>query len=247
MHMEDKLDKQIEGYLNGSLTKTARDSFEAVLARDPQLADKVNDLKAIEAGLNAAGMEAFLNDLQEWENNLSVTQAPVPGWKKYLAVAAIVTLVIIPAIYLFSSKQQTSEELFLAYYQPYEEMLTTRGNGADSLGMLLADGMDAYNRGAFQLCSELLESYLQQNPDADRVALYLGIAQLEMNQKQSAEANFIRAQNDPAFQHQAQWYQALSYLKFDETGKATALLRSISQNTGHYRKEQAARLLEQLN
>lgn len=247
MDKEEKLDQQIEGYLNGTLTQSEREAFETMLARDPEIAGKVKDLVAIDEGLKAVGMEEFRQDLKQWEGELKQVHTPAIGWKRYIAVAAVVTLIVLPAIYLFTIKKPTSEELFLAYYQPYEEMVTTRGNPTDSLGMLLADGVDAYSRGDYRQCTDLLESYLEQRPNAHRVALYLGIAQMEIDQQQSAEASFQLAQEDPVFRQQAQWYQALSYLKFNKSEKARAILQAISENGAHYRHAEAAQLLKELN
>jgi hypothetical protein len=243
--MTSNIDQQIEDYLNHNLSESDRQNFERRISEDQELAAMVKDLQEIEEGLHAVGMDHFKNDLRQWEQELAAQNYSV-GWKRYLAVAAVITLVIIPAVYLFIAKKPTSEELFLAYYEPYDEMITSRGNANDSLGILLADGIEAYNQGAYQRCSELLQSYMIERPDDHRVALYLGIAQLEIDQKELAEANFIRAQQDPGFKQQAQWYQALTYLKFEDNKKARDMLNSIITSENHYRKAQAERLLDQL-
>ena len=147
-------------------------------------------------------------------------------------------MVLVPAMYLFNGQKPTSEELFLSYYEPYDELITTRGN-VDSLNLLLIDGMEAYNQGAYQECSDLLASYLEVNPEAYKVFLYLAIAQLELNLQEQAEVNFLKAQEDPVFKQQAEWYQALSYLKFSETQKAIVVLESIVNSKNHYRKNEA--------
>ncbi len=245
--MEENTDRIIEQYLSGNLREEELEQFKNTLKSDQRLARRVKDLQAIESGLHALGMDHLMQDMKKWEKDIKLSQPPVTAWKKYLAVAAVITLILVPAVYFFTSKSPTSEELFLAYYEPYEEMLISRSNTSDSLGILLAAGLDAYNRGAYQRCTDLLKSYLQQQPEAYRVALYLGIAQLEIDQKQSAEKNFLLAQNDPAFEQQAQWYQALSYLKFGEIPKARDILQSISTSESHYRKDQASDLLKDLH
>jgi hypothetical protein len=243
--MTQNQDRQIQDYLNNNLPDSERQDFEKRMTEDQELASMVRDLQAIETGLHAVAMDDLVKDMQQWEQGLAVQKHAV-GWKKYLAVAAVITLVLIPAVYLLTAKKPTSDELFLSYYEPYEEMLTSRGDTADSLGILLADGMEAYNQGAYQLCSELLQTYLNQRPEDHRVALYLGIAQLETNQMELAESNFQKAQQDPSFKQQAQWYQALSYLKFQERDKARNILNVIATSDDHFRKSQAESLLKQL-
>jgi len=243
--MSEAREKQISDYLESKMSETSRQAFEKKLSEDSELAEEVRDLQSLEQALQAAGMDDLISDMHNWELEINQTQSGGIIWKKLLAVAAIITLILVPALYLFNSQKPTSEELFLSYYEPYDELITTRGN-VDSLNLLLIDGMDAYNQGAYQECSDLLVSYLELNPEAYRVALYLAIAQLELNLQEEAELNFLKAQEDPVFKQQAEWYQALSYLKFSETKKAKVVLKSIANSKNHYRKNQADRLLKDL-
>ena len=242
-----ELEQQIIDYLDGKLTAEERQSFELRLSKNPELAEEIDDLKSLEKGLHAAGMEDLLAEMDRWESEMTSMQSKTQMWSRYYAVAAVLTLILVPAIWFFSSQKPTSEELFLAYYEPYEELLTSRSNTSDSITVLLNDGLNAYNQGKYRECSDMLKSYLNLNPQDHKVALYLAIAQLEIDQKEEAEANFVRAQQDPVFKQQAQWYQALSYLKFSESEKAKALLEAISSTGGHYRKVEAQKLLEDLS
>jgi hypothetical protein len=244
--MSENLQDLISDYIEGKMNAPDKASFERLLVKNPELAKEVAELQSIEEGLQALGMEALMEDLKSWEQELPLAASPKANWKIFLSIAAVVTLFIVPAIYLFNSQKPTSEELFLSYYEPYEEMIISRSNSVDSLNTLLAQGMAAYNKGAYRECADFLHSYLQQKADA-RVSLYLAIAQLELNQQQSAENNFLLAQQDPAFRQQAQWYQALSYLKFSETEKAKGILDVIVNEKNHYRYAKASRLLKELS
>lgn len=244
--MPEEREKQMSDYLDSKMSDKSRQAFEKMLAEDSELAEEVRDLQSLDHGLQAAGMDTLIFDMQNWELEINQTQPVGITWKKFMAVAAIITLVLVPAIYLFNGQKPTSEELFLSYYEPYDELITTRGN-VDSLNLLLFDGMEAYNQGAYQECSDLLASFLEVNPEAYKVFLYLAIAQLELNLKEQAEVNFLKAQEDPVFKQQAEWYQALSYLKFSETQKAIVILETIVNSKKHYRKNEAGRLLKDLS
>ena len=244
--MSQELDDQLFDYLEGRMTDRQRQEFERLLSEEPGLAEEIQDLQSLDMGLQAVGMEQLTLDMKDWEQEIDHFPPSVFTWKRYLAVAAVLTLILIPAIYVLTGPGQTSEALFLSYYQPYDELIISRSNEVDSLNLLLADGMEAYNRKAYEQCSDLLIQYLQKQPDAHRVALYLAIAQLELDLKDQAEDNFTRAQKDPIFKQQAQWYQALSYLKFSETRKAKLLLESIINTENHYRKKEAAIILNEL-
>ncbi|GJM28252.1 MAG: hypothetical protein DHS20C17_08870 [Cyclobacteriaceae bacterium] len=242
--MTKGIEREIRNYLDGSMSPNEKLSFEEKLSGDEQLAQEVADLKALEDGLHATGAKMLSSEMKQWEAGLNTENH---GWMQYFAAAAVVALILMPVIYFVTAQRPTSEELFLANYQPYEEMITQRGASDDSLHVYLIDGLEAYNSGAYKKCSELLGSYLKMYPDEHRVALYLAIAQLEINQKSLAASNFQRAQQDPVVRQQAQWYQALAYLKFSETTSAIEILKTISNTKGHYRQQEAKRLLKDLS
>ncbi len=241
--MSEELNDRIQKYLEGAMESSERHEFEIALRDRPELAAEVEELKKLENGLLAAGMETLMEDMRQWEQDSSNK----PNWRPYLMAAAVLALVLVPAIYFLNLQKPTSEELFLSYYQPYEEMITQRASPGDSVNALLANGLSAYSSGAYKKSAELLGAYLKQNPTDHKVSLYLAIAQLEINQKELAAANFIRAQQDPAVKEQAEWYQALTYLKFDETDAAVVILKTIAGSNSHYRKQQASRLLKDLS
>ena len=243
--MSEDLQNKVYDYLEGRMSPQEQELFEKQLLENQELKKEVNDIRALEQGLHGLGVESFKQDLASWEDALNSQPKDTSNWKNFLAVAAVILLIALPAIYFLVPGNPSNQDLFLSYYQPYEEMITTRGNTSDSLNLLLIEGMEAYSRKSYEECSSLLQSYLDQQPDA-RVSLYLAIAQLELNQAQAAEANFIQARQDPIFRQQAQWYQALSYLKFSETEKAKDLLGEIVGQQGHYRNQEANKLLKQL-
>ena len=229
------------------MNTTERELFEKEMSEHPDLSKEVNHLKALDHGLHGLGVESFKKDLKSWEASIDTRNSQGFKWNNILAVAAVIILIAVPAIYHLTQGNPTSEELFLSYYQPYEELITTRGyDDSDSLSMLLIEGMEAYNRKSYGECSQLLESYLARQSDA-RVSLYLAIAQLELNQAESAEANFQLAREDPLFREQAQWYQALSYLKFTNLEKAKDVLEDIVSQEGHYRNTEAGKLLKEIS
>jgi len=244
MDMKEEFDLMTQKYLEGQLTASEHQRFESMLAQSPELAAEVQDLKQLHVGLQALGVEKLASELQEWEQ-----EQPSQGikWRPLLTAAAVITLLLVPAWYFLNAQKPTSEDLFLAYYQPYEEMITQRGMEGDPVNPLLRDGLTAYNSGAYKRTAELLGAYIKSNPDDHRVALYLAIAQLEIDQKELAAANFKRAQQDPDVKDQALWYQALTYLKFSEKESAMEILTEIADNNKHYRQQDARKLLKKLD
>ena len=244
--MSEEIGNKIQAYLEGNMAPDQREAFEQQMLQDPELSKEVSDLKQLDEGLQALGVEAFQKEVQGWDK---LHQPKTSFAWRPLAVAAAVLILLVPAVYLFINPSNSSQDLFYAYYQPYEELVLTRG-ADDSLAApgvhFLTQGQEAYNRQAYQAAADNLNEYLQLNPGDNRVALYLAIAQLELDLPAEAEKNFTRAQQDQSFRQQAQWYQALSYLKFDQTEKATVLLSEIAEENSHYRNEMATQLLQEL-
>jgi len=240
--MDDQLEQQMAAYIEGNLSTTERQEFEQLMLENPELHAEVHDLLELQTGLEAVGYQRFKDEVQGWEQQISTARNF--RWRP-LAVAAVIALLIVPAIFWFQ-QGPSNEDLFLAYYEPYEEQLLSRGLNSDSIQSSSQDalikGLEAYNQGAYKRSSNLLGNYLESQPQDHRVALYLAITQLELGQAQEAELNFERARKDPDFEQQAIWYQALSYLKFGESTKLT----EITGRDYHYRKEQAAALLGEL-
>ncbi len=247
--MAQDIDQNLFDYLEGNMSPEQEREYQQAIDRDPDLQQEIRDLKALELGLKSIGAENFKNKVGQWESEVKSSSGGF-GWNPYLAVAAAILVVLIPAIFWFQNTPPATEELFLSYYQPYENVITVRGEDTDSLALsgrdLLLKGLDAYSNGAFAQSSDLLSQYLDLQPEDHRVALYLAITQLELNLPIQAEANFLKAQQDPLFKQQAQWYRALSYLKFDDITKAKTLLEEITQADDHYRSSQAGQLLEDL-
>ncbi len=242
--MDEQLEQKVALYLEGRLPETEKLELEAQMSQDPDLKAEVDDLMALQNGLQSIGYHELKNEVKQWDQEL--TTARNFNWRP-LAVAAALALLLIPAIYLFQGNNE--EDLFYAYYEPYEEQLLSRGlaDSTSSAGHgALVEGLEAYNAKKFDQCAQLLSEYLTLQPQEHRVALYLAIAQLELGQSDEAEANFQRARQDPDFEQQAVWYQALSYLKFGQQEQAVGLLNDISQREFHYRKDQALSLLAEL-
>ena len=107
--------------------------------------------------------------------------------------------------------------------------------------------MNAYNQQDYQTAIETLNEYLELVPTDYGIALYLGIAQMEIGKNSEAVVSFTMAQKDIKFAQQAQWYQALLYLKMNETSKAQEVLNEISTNNSHYQQQKAIQLLDKLN
>lgn len=100
-----------------------------------------------------------------------------------------------------------------------------------------------------------LQSALEHQPknvtleQKDHLALYQGLTFLELEKKESAIKNLKIAMqsNKKGLAQAGQWYGALTYLQANEVDSSLLILTRISSDNTHYKKDQAAELINALN
>ena len=246
---EETKDQLIQDYLEGKLEDKDLKDFENRLQQDPALAAEVQEFQDLELGLHGIGADQFKEEVKQWEAAYRQTQQPahkVFSLRRYYAVAATIALFIVAGIYFLMPGTPGMDQLYAQNYVPYEDMILDRSNASEGAQSFLVAGMEAYNQQQYAQAAENLQAYLREAPSQYGAALYLGIAQMELNQFDEAESNFDLALQDPRFAQQAQWYRALLYLKSQQPEKAKAALQAIAQNPQHYKSGTAANLSEEL-
>jgi len=246
---EEIKDQRIQEYLEGNLKGENLKDFENRLQQDPALAAEVQEYQQLELGLHSIGAEQFKNEVSQWEEAYQKTQRTdhkVFTLRRYYAVAATIALLIVAGIYFLRNTPPDMDQLYAQNYVPYEDMILDRGASSEGAQSFLIAGMEAYNHQQYALAEENLQAYLREEPTHYGAALYLGIAQMELNQFDEAASNFDLALQDPKFAQQAQWYLSLLYLKSQQPEKAKTTLQAIAQNPQHYKSGTAAGLLGEL-
>lgn len=252
------MEQIIQDYLDGKLSEQDRIAFEANMKEDAELAQEVADLQLLENGLSSLGATQFAAEVGGWEQEYRASQQEggiifgedKPGrgiifrQTQWLTAAVVSLLVLSAAAWWMLAGGQDTQEVYAAYYTPYEDMILVRGDTLQGVESMLRMGMEAYNAGEYAAAIGQLEAYRQAVPDDFRPFLYIGIAQAEQGETGQADANFKKAMEDPNYRQQAQWYQALTYLKTDQQAAAIQSFESIAgQNPVHYRQQEAKKIL----
>ncbi|UZR97806.1 tetratricopeptide repeat protein [Chondrinema litorale] len=245
---EPSKERLIQDYLNGTLTIEKKALIEKELEEDAEFAAEVKEFETLETGLHSIGVDAFKEDMLQWEKEYQQKQKPtgkiIKFWPGYLAVAATILLLLVAGLFLYNTESDNNA-LYASHFVAYEDMIISRGEASPE--SLLITGMEAYNNEEFATASEKLNGYLVKNTENKGVALYLGIAQMQIGKYTEAASSFNMAQQDLKFKQQAQWYEALLYIKSEQLDKAKSLLQQISKDTQHYKSEEAVEILEELN
>jgi tetratricopeptide (TPR) repeat protein len=243
---EEKNIDLIEAYAKGALTASDLSDFEKRRSADPAFAREVANYLLIIKEIRSAEERAFSEKVKGWEKGTERKEGNILPLRKMLAIAATVLILAVASgyfIFEFSSGP-TNDELFALYFQPYEDVISERSGGKDTL----QQGMDLYNQGKYSEAIPYLEKQMAKNPKDPAVTCYLGISCL-------ADGKIAKAENlmttlvhgEPGlFTEIAEWNLALIYLKKNEQPLLRKQLLHIGEQKEHLYSNEAVMLLEKL-
>lgn len=243
--METERDHKIQTYIDNQMSVEERLAFEVLMDKDVELKKEVNGLMELNSHLLAAGHDSFKAEVNQWEQKYVQRQRRTKVFS-ILAIAASVAVVFFIAKFYINESSLNERELYAGYFTPYQDMILSRGETVDNESILFK-GMTAYNDQNYAVAAELLEQYRINNKSDKATALYLAISQTELGRFEPAKRNFEIAIQEPLFSQQAEWYLALMYIKKGDHLKAQNVLKSISNNSYHYKSAIAAELYPKLN
>lgn len=236
----------IEHYLDGSLSETERLAFEERVNNEVELRAQVEEMKVIREGIVRASRKEVLKSLQALEATLPAVEAPViPLWRNtWLQVAAGISLLAVCA-YLLWPRTQESAQLFAEYFEPYPNIIMPTVRGVvENDSTVKAQAYRAYDQQNYAEAIRLFEAVQQKD---EGVLLYLGNSYLASGQPEKALPLLEKVLNNyDAFDEQAEWYVAVSYLKLEERDKAREALKKVVARESSY-KSKAQLILEKLN
>lgn len=247
--MEEEIYTRIEEYLDNALDEPARAAFEAEARADPALAQALAEVRearaslaaywkeeaadrALAATLRQAGGDYFAaGDLTEKNK---VTAAPLTLRRYWPAIAAAACLAGL-LFWLFGRQSPGNDDskLYAQYRHFPEAAFTTRAAG-DSAQIDLGAAESAFNAGRYAEALPLLEAYLATHSDDLEKRFFAGLCHLELGQYNEAITNFqVLRSSANAYQGEAAWYLALTYLRQGNKEQCAAILRQLPPDTGH--------------
>jgi len=234
--MDEERYTAIDRYLANEMSAAERQAFEEQLRQDIELAEKL-DIYA-QANQSLTGKEHAANSEKDFRNILASvieeekeSAAPSSPTRWYIwAAAACITLALLAVAYSIIDKPEYTE---YAHIQPLE--LTQRGGNS----ALLKHAQDAFNTKDYNQAIVYFNSLLQDDPENIDLLIHKGIALLELDRTEEADAIFKQVSVSPSvYQNQARWLLALSALKQKEYDRCEALLKTIPEDATEYAEAQ---------
>lgn len=241
--MEKEITRQdkIDSYLLGRMNSADRIEFEAEIASDTELKDKVRLQKLIIDEIN--DRESFNRLLKNNEKNKIIK---LQIWK-VVSIAAVFTGLL--GFFILQPTRIANEKIFEEYSVTFPVRISevkdpVRGTEYALPGMSYDDyqnannGLAYYNNQSYQKAIQSFETIdsLRKFPE---LALYMSISQLKVNKTDDA-INTLEYLNDLRgfkFEEAVKYYLSIAYIQSGKILKARKLLRSLIKNQGDYHIE----------
>jgi hypothetical protein len=244
----------IELYLADELTEAEHRSFQARLAAEPALRQAMREQQEALLALRLLEKETLRTQLkQDWQQIKAEEEQRMPeslrrenarifrlvGWG--VAIAAAVTLLF----WVFRPAEPLSyPELAMQYFDPDPKALVRGGSEDDSL-LLRAE--QQYRNAEYAAAELSYDSLLRREPEKIRYAYFYGMSLLAQQKTEAGIDALEPLLSDPLFDEHVRWNLALAYLQVEMQEEALKLLKGISGQERHYKKEEAKALLQRLH
>ena len=221
--------KEIEKYLDGTMSSDEKKEFEVTVAEDKKLAAELLFHREIN--------EAILDDeiigfRQKVKNVIEQEILEVKPLKRSLVnaikiplAASVLALVVLSLFRILV--HQDLPELYTSYYEPYSTDISTRSIEQSKNNIQLSYYL--YQEGNYEASFEILKNYLSGNSEDQTAHFYLGLNALELNRLDLAIEEFLIVEQDTLspFELHARWYLIMAYIKAGDITHASYFLRQL--------------------
>jgi len=245
----DKLNQQIEDFLDGILSGEELEMFLIQKEQRQELADEINLRLEINKSLKDKGLIELREFLDKQKNDFFVrdpfhnfTKDLLKTW--HLAAASFSLILVVGGLwYILSNKPYSTEKLVTKYYKPAHPIQQIRSAEINS-GDALAEAFRHYKKNDFNNALKYFNSLDNQIT----AKFYSGVCYIELEEFDSAIESFTFIVNDKdnLFVEQAEWYLGLVYLMNNQRQKAISQFEYIA-NGNSYNASQAEEIIKYLN
>ncbi|MEP2277950.1 hypothetical protein [Maribacter sp.] len=235
-------------YFDGSLTETERITFNQLVESDIEFKAQFEFEKDVKSIVRTSENDNLKKKLQGFESELSgVANQKKQNFWKPLSIAASIALLVGLSWFVFNSDVfNGTEELYASNYEKYPNTVytITRGDVSDESLERLA--FEAYETNDYDIAITYLIE-LKEKTGLDYVDFYLGQVYLANGDYLKATDKFQEIISiNSEFKDEGYWYAALANLKLEQKEEAENLLEQLI-NMGTYKKDEATKLLKELN
>lgn len=231
----------IQAYLENKLSKEKKAECDHMFETDADFRKEVQFHKDMKAAFSGLERERIKAKLQKFESEIHMPKQKT--YTKWLVAASILIIIGIGAM-TFLNNPVDSDQLYLSYFEPYENVVQpiTRG---ESIENMKTEVFIAYEKAEYEKAAQGFNK-LYQTTKESYYLLYEANALMANDQPEKAIPLLKKqlAAND-AFAEKSRWYLALAYLKTKKPEKAKEFLREIL-NAQAFKSGEAENILGKL-
>ncbi|TPN87694.1 tetratricopeptide repeat protein [Aquimarina algicola] len=265
----NELEKEIELYLDGSMSSEQRLVFEEKMSKNPQLQKDVvtytemytiyneNDwnLQNTTKNQQITDYESFLmseqgnavaKSIKNAEEMYFETQSSSKTRQWLVYIGSIAAIFIIGFFIATRLNTGIDHNALYADYKNWENLpsLTVRDTNT-----ILAEGEQLFREQQYEEALALFTKFNANDTTKlnTQVLIYMGVTQLELSAYNDALQTFEELKNTNTLDApKANWFIALTYLKMNSTQKAKDVLKIITNDSNNYNYKKAKSLLRAL-
>lgn len=245
----DKLNQQIEEFLDGNLTGEELDLFLKQKEQEQQFNAEIDLRHEINQSLKEKGLFELREMLEKQKTDLFIRD-PFYNFRKdlfktwHLAAASFSLILVVGGLwYILSNKPYSTEKLVTKYYKPAHPINQIRSLELNS-GDALSEAFKHYKQNNFNGALKYFNSLDNQIT----AKFYSGVCYIELEEfDQAIESfSFVINDKDNLYVEQADWYLGLIYLMNNQRQLALAQFELISNGDSYY-APQAEDIMKYLN
>lgn len=224
--------ERIENYLNNDLTLDEKIAFEKAIQEDTILTGKVEEVKELLFGMEAAVLKNNLDTYHEeivsvrklHTETLNVNKSSKKSKNLAIVYSIAAAILIVFGIFWFMKNSNTPERLFAKHFKPDPGLPTVMSTTSE---YSFYEGMVDYKRKEYNIAIEKWKKLLPEKENNDTLDYFLGVAYLaEGNAEKSLEyLEPTQKFSNGIFKEDASYYAALAKLKKGELEEAKKLLK----------------------
>ena len=231
-------------YLRGGLSDSEKLKIEEQMKDDPLLVESMAELDMY---LKSGGSETDAIDRRNKlkKNFSSSRQNNIFENKPFIYSAAASLVILVVGLFaIYQIIKSGEKELYSEYYQPYEDIITTRGNTEDEV----AKAMRYYNNKEYAQAEAILSNISKVNKERTIESFYLAQSQLAQGKYDLAINTLESFSKDDSslLRTHARWYIALAHLKLGRKDEAMKYLNMQMMEEESYNRKKAIELLQKL-
>jgi len=210
---------------------------------DKKTPDEIKLNKELSNLLNNERLAKYLDALHEvnksWPKQKSHPTISLYARIALSIAASLIIIVFARQFYLSTMANPTDAQLFAAYFEPYQMLLSQRSaNDTTGQAALFNKAVNEYAKGNFSSAAAAFQQLGEIEQDNISFKFYCAMALMGSGKAKEASGILekILHTGGHLFAEQSRWYLSLAYILAGEEAKASQQLQSIKPGAFYYNK-----------